>query len=330
MSGFFKKTIQISLVLIAVFSTVNSVFAQESNTITLNTFPAYPRAGDSVTLTISSDSIDLNSAKIVWYIDGVARKSTTNQNVVVKISDTGETMVVRVVIETSDGVTKELSAQIVPSGIDLVIEPVAYTLPFYKGKPYIIGQGTVKVIAIPDVMVGGTKMSPKDLFFRWKRGETILDESGKGKDSVIITSNVPVRDIPIDVQVYDDSNNLLSETSKIIQLSDPAILFYENSSLYGILYNKAITGNYFLGTREELKVVAKPFSFSFTNDTISNAVYSWYINKQYIAPTGRSNELILKQTSTNIKGTASISINLKNSSKINQFTNGSFKVDFGE
>lgn len=329
---FLKKIIKVFLFVIAIFTITNITFAQSSDaSINLDISPSNPRSGVSVVLTLTSDLIDLSSSKILWYINGVVRKETTNQSITIKTSDDGLPTTVRVLVETSDGLTKEIIREISPVGIDLIVEPVAYTMPFYKGKPYMTGQGSVRVIALPDISINGVKIATKDLNFRWTRGESILGaNSGKGKNSIILNSTIPVRDISVGVQVLDDSGNILAETSKIIFLNTPKILFYENSPLYGIFYNKAIVGNYYLGTREELKVIAKPFSFSFNKDTSSEANYAWYVNKSYVAPDEKTNELILKQTNPNLKGTASILVNLKHSGKINQYTSGGFNIDFGE
>ena len=223
MSGFFKKTIQISLILVAFFSIANTVvFAQESvsnsmSSIYLGLSPSNPRAGDSVVITVSSNLLDLNSSKITWYIDGVVRKDTASKSITIKAKSDGQKTIIKVVVETSDGIVKETSTEISTAGVDLVIEPMSYTLPFYQGKPFLIGQGTVKIVAIPDVMINGVKMSSKNLTFKWSKDDIILgSNSGKGNDSIIINSSIPVRDINIGVQILDNSGNILAENSKLI------------------------------------------------------------------------------------------------------------------
>jgi len=336
MSGFLKKTIQIFLIAIAFVSIANVVFAQEAvsnsiSSIDLSISPSSPRAGDSVVLTLSSNLLDLDSAKIVWYIDGIARKDTTSKSITIKAKNDGQKTTIRVVVETSDGIIKETSTEISPTGVDLVIEPMSYTLPFYKGKPLFIKQGTVKIVAIPDVRINGVKISSKDLNFKWTKGNNILgSNSGKGQDSIVVNSTIPVRDINIGVEISDSLGNVLAQNSKLIILNDPKILFFENNPLYGVLYNKAITGSYYLGTKEELTIVAKPFSFDFSKDVSGESSYAWYVNGSYVVPSGKTNELILRQTTTNLKGTASVSLDIKNINKINQYTNGGFNVEFGE
>jgi len=337
MSGFFKKTIQISLILVAFFSIANTVvFAQESvsnsmSSIYLGLSPSNPRAGDSVVITVSSNLLDLNSSKITWYIDGVVRKDTASKSITIKAKSDGQKTIIKVVVETSDGIVKETSTEISTAGVDLVIEPMSYTLPFYQGKPFLIGQGTVKIVAIPDVMINGVKMSSKNLTFKWSKDDIILgSNSGKGNDSIIINSSIPVRDINIGVQILDNSGNILAENSKLIIINNPKILFYEDNLLYGILYNKAITGSYYLGTKEELDVIAKPFSFDFFNDISEESDYTWYLNRNYISPNGKANKLILRQTTVGLKGVSSVSLDIKNVNKINQYATASFDVQFGE
>ena len=312
----------------------NIVFAQESilnsiSSINISVSPSNPSAGDSVTLIVSSDLVDLNSAKIVWYIDGVARKDTFSKSISIKTKSGGQKTTVRVLVETSDGVIKEVSTEISPTGVDLVIEPMSYTLPFYKGKPLFTRESLVKIVALPDITVSGTKLLAKDLNFRWSKDDYVLgSNSGKGKNSIVINSTIPVRDINVNVQISDVLGNILAEKSKRIVLNDPKILFYENNPLYGVLYNKAVSNIYSLGEREELKVVAKPFSFDFLKDVYKEIGFSWYVNDNLVEPSGKINEVTLRRAAAG-KGITSVSLDLSNENKINQYASGGFEIEFG-
>lgn len=336
MSVSLKKIIYIFIILIAFLSIIGVSFAQESvsntvSSIDLSFFPTYPSPGDSVILNVSSDLMDLDSSKISWYINGVLRKETSSKSITIKTNAGGEKTNIRVVIETSDGIIKEVSTEITPAGVDFIIEPMSYTMPFYKGKPFLIGEGVVKIVAIPDIIIEGVRIQTKDLTFKWSKDDSVLGlNSGKGKNYVVINSAIPVRDININLQVLDDNGVILAEKSKTIILNSPKILFYENNPLYGILYNKAINDSYFLGTREELKITAKPFSFSFSKDTSEEASFLWYVNDNYVAPVGKNNEITLRQTVTGQKGVVFVSLDLNNINKINQYTSGGFNLEFGQ
>jgi hypothetical protein len=335
MSVFPKKTIQISLILLAFLSIANIVSAQQivassMSSIELNYSPSSPRTGDSVQLTVTSSSIDLSSATIVWYVDGVIKKGANGNTITLKTKTDGGNSTVKVVIETPDNIIKEATKVISTAAVDLIAEPMSYVPPFYKGKPYFTNQGLVKIVAVPDVMVNGKKASSQDLNFIWTSNDLRLDDSsGKDKDSIVVQGTMPIRDVDMSVQVYDNAGNLLAKNSKLVLLRDPQILFYEDSPLYGILYNKAIFGSYDLGNKEEVTIDAEPLSFVFLKNTSSDANYSWSVNGNSVTPNLKINEILLKQT-TNAAGTASISLNLKNNSKILQYASGGFNISFGQ
>lgn len=335
MSNVFKKIIQTFLILITFLSISGVVFSQNSSSdsissISLISYPSSPRAGESVTITIFSDSLNLDSAKINWYIDGTLKTGVGSKSITIKNKSGGEATNVKALIETTDGIKKEAEKIINSAEVDLIVEPISYTMPFYKGKPVFLAEGTVKIVAMPDIIIDGERVSSKNLNFKWSKGGTILgSNSGKGKDSIVITSTIPVRDINIGVEVSDSSGNVLTSNSKTISKDTPSVLFYEKSSLLGILYNKAIADTYNLGTKEEMTVVAKPLSFSFSQDTSNDANYVWYVNGNKISNnTTNPNEIILKQTGSN-SGITGITLNLNNINKINQYSSSEFNIIFG-
>lgn len=333
MLGFLKQTIKISFVLIGVFSIHSVSLAQgyitdSVSSINLGFSPLNPSPGDTILATISSDTVDLDLSKTFWYVDGLLKKEITSKSISIKTKTTGEKTIVRAVVETLDGIVKEVTAEIFPSTVDLLIDPMSYSMPFYKGKPFFIKEGSVRIIALPDIKINGVKIPSRDLIFRWSKDDYILgSNSGKGKDSIVINSTIPIRDVSIGLQILDSSGNILTEKSKIITLNDPKILFYENSPLYGILYNKAIVGNYYLGTKEEVKIIAKPFSFSFLKETSKESNFSWYINDFSYIPPSKINEITLRQEGG--VGLAYISLGISNNDKINQYVSSDFSVEFG-
>jgi len=204
-------------------------------------------------------------------------------------------------------------------------------LPFYKGKPFFSAEGSIRIIALSDIIINGTKVADKNLNFKWsKDGDVLSDNSGKGMNSIVINTSIPARNVDVDVQVSDDLGNILAENSKTIVKSSPAVFFYENSPLYGILYNLAVTGNYYMGTKEELTIIAKPFSFSFSNDVQVGSDYSWSVNGNPVTQSGKANQITLRQTTTNTKSTANISLDVKNTDKIMQYAGGGFNIEFGQ
>ncbi len=315
----------------AVQAQTASIFDSELIGLSITYSPTSPKAGDTVDLSLSAYSGNLNTAKITWYVDGIAKKEDVGAKTFdIQAKNNGEATEVRVTAESADGIVSDASTEIIPADLDLVIEPQSYTPPFYKGKALFANQGTVRLIALPNVFVAGKKASASSLTFRWQKDGTLLsDSSGRGANTLTVTGVVPIRDINITVSVFDDSGRQVAGASKILTTNDPKVLFYENSPLYGILYNKTVSDNYYLGGREELDIVAKPYFFDFAVDAGSDASYKWSVNGNAVPSSGKTNELLLKQTSPNLKGTATVSLSASNLVRIFQFADNSFNVAFG-
>lgn len=334
---FSKKIISITILVIAILN-FNFVFAQvttqtdQTSSVDMNINPSNPKAWDKVQIQLSSYSINLDTSKITWYIDNVSIKEGTGiKSLNMQTKNSGDVTKIRAVIETTDGIVTEVAKEISTAGVDLVVEPTSYTTPFYQGKPLFAAQGVVRIVAIPDVATNGKKISSKNLIFQWKKDDVILQSSsGVGRDSLIITGSVPIKDINISVQIMNSSGGVLASASKILTVNDPKILFYENSPLYGVLFNKAIINNYYLGQKEEVNILAKPFFFNTKSDISSELAYKWSVNGNPISTDGKVNELTLRQPTTNLKGTASISLDLNNVTRIFQFTNAGFNISFGQ
>ena len=117
----------------------------QSSAITLSVSPQTPQPGENVNLTLSSYSLNLDTSKITWYVDGVAGAENIGQKTfTTQAKNSGESTAIRAVVEGTDGSTNEVDQEINPAGIDLILEPTGYVPPFYKGKPLFVSQGSVR------------------------------------------------------------------------------------------------------------------------------------------------------------------------------------------
>jgi hypothetical protein len=215
--------------------------------------------------------------------------------------------------------------------VDLVLEPMSYTIPFYKGKPNLSSQGTAKIVAIPNVVISGQRISSENLNFKWRKDNIVLaDLSGKGQSSLTIYGQVPVRDININLQVLDSSGRTVAENNIFLFVGKPKIVFYENDPLLGKLFNKALTNNYYLGDKEEILITAEPYFFDVNSNTSSELKYTWLVNGKETNLDGKVNELLLRQVNKGVSGTATIELGIDNYTRIFQYIKNSFKINFGE
>ena len=337
MIRFLGKSISVALLLFVAFLlNTNIILAQgvpspSDSSVSLNMSPSNPNPNENVALSLSSNSVDLDNSTIYWYVDGVMRKEGTGEKVLnTQTGGSGKITSIRTTITTPDGTNIEKTLSINPTQVDLIVEASSYVPPFYKGTAYFVSQGSAKIIAIPNIIENGQKVGTNNLNFKWtKNGIVLGDSSGMGKNTLTVSGSVPIDDIQIELEVSDMSGNSLADQSTIIAPSDPKIIFYENSPLYGMLFNNAINRNYLLGNREELNVVAEPFFFDLKGATGDDSTYSWLVNGNSVNTTGKKNELLLKQTG-GIKGVASISLQVENIARIFQYAGNDFNVTFGE
>lgn len=335
-----KNLLKISLLFFVIFTFTNKlVFAQVLNDsaptntfIELKSTPETPKEGDTVKLELSSFNINLDTAKITWYVDGKIKNNGIGvKNIDLVAKGNGQKTSIVVLVTSSDGVRSSTSKEILSNSVDIIIEPASYTPPFYKGKSLFTNQGVARIVAIPNIFVDNKKIDSKNLIYKWQKdGINLSQLSGKGKDSISVTGGVPINNIDVNLDVLDSSGNILTTNSVEITSTDPKIIFYENNALYGTFYNKAISSDYFMGLKEELNITAKPFYFGVDSDSSSNLLYKWFVNGNPVILDSKINELLLKQTTGSLKGTADIKLELRNKDKIFQFTNSDLNVSFGQ
>jgi hypothetical protein len=107
----------------------------------------------------------------------------------------------------------------------------------------------------------------------------------------------------------------------------PEIVFYEDNPLYGVMYNKALSGQADL-RNEEIKLVAAPY-FASVDQQISpsNLTYNWSLNNVPIeSSTSNSSMTFRKDKGT--EGVALVSLQIANTAKIFQYVTSNLSLDF--
>jgi hypothetical protein len=217
------------------------------------------------------------------------------------------------------------------SSVSLFIEPETYIPPFYKGAPLFSPESSVKLVAMPNIKVSGIQASSKDLIFTWSENGTVLgDNSGQGKDSLVIDGGFPVKNLDIAVDVSDPNGDILASDEQTLVVNNPQILFYELSSLYGVVFNKALNNGFNMGTEEDLTVVAKPFYWGAANDVSPDLSYAWIVNGNPVTLAGKKNQLLLHQTNTGTSGITAISLNISSLAHLFENASANLNISFGK
>lgn len=291
-----------------------------SDPVTFRMIPQYPNPQERVDLTAQSFSTDLNKATFRWYVNNkLFTEGVGVKNVSITSGKAGTFTSVRVEIATSDFgiITNEFAFR--PAEVILLWEADTYTPPFYQGKALHSFGGAFKVTALPEFYsANGKRINPKDLIYTWKKnGEVQGDASGFAKDSYITSQTSYLRDgEEISVEVSSPKENYAGSASVTIKPSVPEAVFYENSPLYGMLYEKGLAGSYTL-PNEEITLVAEPFGMS-TDSPLSGLLsFDWTLNGGTVSEFAGKNQIVLRKTE-GVTGSSNLGLVIQNSRKVLQ------------
>ncbi|MEJ0053723.1 MAG: hypothetical protein WDN10_03310 [bacterium] len=272
------------------------VFGTGGPALTLAISPDYPRPYDTITASLSSNSIDLAAAIITILADG-KEIPMTNGRARVTLGAAGSATVVKA-IATIGGQAYSASQTVRPAEVALIAEPAATSHPFYPGGFGIPSQGQVRLVALPDLRAtGGKRFTDGTLVYKWKlNGQELADLSGIGRSVVSMTAPVRYRDATIEVTVLSPDQSLVADSVLRISPSDPSVRVYESDPLLGIRYDRAL-GDEFAMPGAEATFVAVPYGFARTPAIV------WTVNS---GASGSNPAITLR--STGGKGSAAVSV----------------------
>jgi hypothetical protein len=292
--------------------------------------PPNPSPGQQIVATVNSLSINLDSAQITWYINGQEKRTEMGlKDFYVQAGTAGKVMTVGVLVKTSENtiIKKELS--FIPAGVDLIFEAVSYVPPFYKGKSLSPKQGMVTVVAFPEMFdLSGKKISTNKIIYTWKKdGLTQADISGLGKNYLTFSGSIPARDVEIEVTASTPDQKITAVGAILVKNVSPKIIFYEDNPIYGVIFNRAIK-NLVKMTADEFKVKSFPYFMSVGYTQSPDLDYKWSINGNSAANLeGDKSSMLFRQNNPGA-GTAVISLGVNNISRIFQFTDSNFLINF--
>ncbi len=311
------------LILLGAFFALKTNAQVESTDIVLNINPAYPKAGESVTASLSTYTTDLNNARISWILDnqtmleGVGKTSFS-----FKVGNSGFQTNLEAKIETVDGSTLDKKIIISPSDIDLLWEADnTYAPPFYKGKTLASIEGKIKVVAIPSTqnLLGYS--------YQWRQDDKGKpDSSGYQKNFYIYQNSYLEDNNKVGVTVSDLLGNNIGLGQITITPGNPKIIFYEKDQNLGTKWENALTDGYTLNKNGDT-IVAEPYFFSSQDLNSGNLTFNWSLNGEDTLIPNQKNILSIKPED-NKSGTAVVKVVINNTRTLFQSLDKEINVNF--
>lgn len=288
-----------------------------------------PQPNEKVYITVRSYSIDLNRSTLTWLVNGKPYEKGLGKNEIsLTVGPSGTKTTVEIQAQTGTGVVYAKKLEFNPVEVSLVWEADGYLPPFYKGKAPFTHQGSVRVTAIPSFKdKNGKDVDPKNLIYRWKDNYKVLgNDSGYGKDSIVITGGVIDRPSTIEVIVSDVGKTQTGRAILELETEKPEMVLYENNPYYGVLYNKAVFDKYVM---KENEVTLKTVPYYFNSQSVKGEKleYSWMLNDVLSEELKNAQSITLRRKNEE-EGTSLLRITARNMVEIFQGAQTNLQVEF--
>jgi len=297
-----------------------------SNPVSIIMSPTNPAPGDTVTLTAESSSFDVNSALLVWKVNGaITSHGTGDKTISVFAGVLGKKTVIDLSAQVSGLGTFSDSITINPGTVDLIWEANTSVPPFYEGKALLGWGATFKVVAVPEISENGSIISPSNLVYTWSKNYSVdANQSGYGKNvysddgSINYTQGGDI----IGVKIATKDGEASSQGSTTVSPVTPSLLLYEESPIYGILYNESLSQTTLSGDSVTLR--AEPFFFSNISSIIGSL--AWSMNGSAVPDFAGKQSLTLVRQDKNA-GTSQIIASLQSQIATLQGAQGSVTIN---
>lgn len=267
---------------------------------TVSVSPQYPSSYSQATVSLISGSVDLINATLSVSIGGKETYGGAVRPFSVTLGKVGSVTNVKVTI-SSGGTNYVQNLSIQPQDVVIIAEPISSAPPLYPGKSLVPLEGSVRVVAVANLKnASGATINPSALSYAWTVDDTqIANSSGIGKTAIVVASPLQYRTRDVSVIVTNADGSLVGGGSLSISPQEPLVRIYENNSLLGIRFDRALSDNYTVSDTEAT-LFASPFSFPTTNGALS---LKWFLNGKSVQ-TG--NTITLRPTGSG-QGNASLS-----------------------
>lgn len=292
--------------------------------VEIEVVPAAPAPGANVLLRAQNVPGGA-SASYTWTINGeVVDQGIGRDAIVFTAGGVGSVTAVELSIRQGDTFIGEVVRTVRPAELDLVWEAETSIPPFYDGRPLPNGDSTVRVSAVPNVVVDEARISPSNLVYQWfVNGSKTPYRSGYGLSTITLTPPLFGSEFTVRGVAQTRDGRISVARTVAIAPRDPEILIYEDAPLLGLRLDSEVQQRFDLFA-DEVTVLAFPLFINNLNQT----QYRWNINNDTVESTGESDrELTLRRTGTG-SGQYSIGISLKTENSFYEQADRSFLLSF--
>lgn len=226
---------------------------------TINVRPQYPAPHGAANVSLLSGALNLANATMAVSVGGKKIHDGAVRPVSVTLGKAGSVTDVSVTV-SSGGAVYSRTVSIQPQDVVLVVEPASSAPPLYPGKPPVPLEGNVRIVAMANFAnESGAALDPSTLSYAWTVNDVrMANSSGIGKSAIVVASPLQYRASDVSVAITNRDGSLVGGAELSFMAAEPFVRVYEDDSLIGIRYGRALSGTYGIrGTESTL--YAAPF-----------------------------------------------------------------------
>lgn len=323
------------LVIVTLFGYIGThkAFAVSANDISVDVSPNNPQPHVNTTISISSYLANLDSVMITWSLDGkiVASGSGIGRKTFSFDSGAqGAATRVDVSISLPDGIINK-RVTVTPAVMVMLWEATdSYVPPFYKGKALLSEGSEVKVVALPEIKVGVSTVSPKNMTYSWKKDyANDQNASGFGKNAFTFTTDYLENTSTISVVASTLDQKYNTEGSMSTTTTIPEIAFYRKDPILGTEREATVADGHHITSADGTEtIVAVPYYISPRALNNPALVFTWHINDQMIAVDNFSKNIMPLKVEGGVSGSSKLRLDIDNSDKIFQTAMKQITINF--
>jgi hypothetical protein len=297
--------------------------------LSVEQIPKIPKPGEIVSIRINGYTTDLNKAKITWLQDGkviLSQMGAVTNQVEAPANGKSSTVIISIAKETGGVIAKTITLS--PADVDLFYEAQTYVHPFFKGKRQFTSESVITFIAVPNFITPSGKIRDTDLVYKWSiNGSVIQSVSGYGRNTFTAQGQLIERPAQVTVEVSAVGSSLIASQTIGFRSTSPELIAYENNPILGVVYDKAIFGDFIL-ERPQVDFEGIPYFFSAETKNSPNIKYTWSINSTQVTSKTPTENYLFLQNDKNIDGRASISATVEHVGNLLQTTSAQFGLNF--
>lgn len=260
---------------------ISPVAYAQTGGIEIQISPQFPEPNETLAVSATAYSLDLNRASISWYINGeLTTQGIGATHTKMELGPAGTATTIEIVAQGMTGTPVRASRTIRPAYVGIAWEADTYTPPLYQSKALLSPGAMLRLVAMPALVDESGETIPADqLVYVWKReGRVVPEISGYGKQAVSIINDTYLRPLEVIVEVSNRSDTVRARDRIIIPIASTAVRWYEDHPLLGIKYMDAVSDSFIMD--HETTLIAEPFHYSVSARSDDALEYVWQVNHE--------------------------------------------------